>query len=57
MTNRIHSTPAYESVGMIEVLNEPVSMHENGRYPAPGEVPGLTQTFYPNALKAGQRAR
>nr|pir endo-beta-1,6-glucanase - fungus (Trichoderma harzianum) [Trichoderma harzianum] len=24
MTNRIHTNPAYSTVGMIEVLNEPV---------------------------------
>ncbi|OTA59625.1 glycoside hydrolase family 5 protein [Hypoxylon sp. EC38] len=53
MTNRIHSNPAYASVGMIEVLNEPVSRHDGGnRYPAPGEDPGLVQTYYPAALKA-----
>lgn len=54
MTNRIHTTPAYQkAVGMIEVLNEPVSQHDaNGRYPAPGEAPGLVQTYYPGALAA-----
>ncbi|KAM0258942.1 hypothetical protein ACHAQJ_003598 [Trichoderma viride] len=53
MTNRIHTNPAYSTVGMIEVLNEPVSSHDaGGRYPAPGEVPGLVQTYYPGALKA-----
>lgn len=57
MTNRIHTNSAYSSVGMIEVLNEPVSMHDHNddgssRYPAPGEVPSLIQTYYPNALKA-----
>ncbi|KAI1773138.1 glycoside hydrolase family 5 protein [Hypoxylon cercidicola] len=53
MTNRIHSNPAYASVGMIEVLNEPVSRHDGGnRYPAPGEDPGLVQTYYPAALRA-----
>jgi aryl-phospho-beta-D-glucosidase BglC (GH1 family) len=53
MTNRIHTNPAYATVGMLEVLNEPVSMHDaNGRYPAPGQVPGMINTFYPAALKA-----
>lgn len=53
MTNRIHTNSAYASVGMIEVLNEPVSRHDaGGRYPAPGEDPGLVQTYYPAALKA-----
>ncbi|KAG5978173.1 hypothetical protein E4U55_006314 [Claviceps digitariae] len=53
MTRRIHSNPAYASVGMIEVLNEPVSAHDpDNRYPAPGQVPGLVQKYYPAALKA-----
>ncbi|KAK3380861.1 glycoside hydrolase family 5 protein [Podospora didyma] len=54
MTRRIHTTPSYQAtVGMIEVLNEPVSQHDGGgRYPAPGEVPGLTQDYYPGALQA-----
>ncbi|KKP00118.1 hypothetical protein THAR02_07770 [Trichoderma harzianum] len=55
MTNRIHTNSAYRTVGMLEVLNEPVSTHDaNGRYPAPGEDanPGLTQTYYPQALDA-----
>ncbi|CEJ82351.1 Putative Glucan 1,3-beta-glucosidase [[Torrubiella] hemipterigena] len=53
MTRRIHSNPAYRTVGMIEVLNEPVSRHDGGgRYPAPGQDPGMIQNFYPNALKA-----
>ncbi|KAG6281119.1 hypothetical protein E4U48_007389 [Claviceps purpurea] len=53
MTRRIHSHPAYASVGMIEVLNEPVSARVSGnRYPAPGQVPGLVQNFYPAALRA-----
>jgi aryl-phospho-beta-D-glucosidase BglC (GH1 family) len=54
MTKRIHTNPAYAAaVGMIEVLNEPVSMHDkDNRYPAPGEVPGLVQKYYPGALKA-----
>jgi aryl-phospho-beta-D-glucosidase BglC (GH1 family) len=53
MTRRIHTNPAYATVGMIEVLNEPVSGHDgNGRYPAPGEVPGLVHRYYPGALKA-----
>ncbi|KAK2592733.1 hypothetical protein QQS21_009576 [Conoideocrella luteorostrata] len=54
MTKRIHTNPAYSSVGMIEVLNEPVSKHDDQgkRYPAPGEVPGLIQKYYPGALKA-----
>ncbi|KAK1754049.1 glycoside hydrolase [Echria macrotheca] len=58
MTRRIHSTPSYRAaVGMIEVLNEPVSRHDpSGRYPAPGEEPGLTQTYYPAALQAVRAA-
>nr|ABK27199.1 beta-1,6-glucanase [Epichloe festucae var. lolii] len=53
MTKRIHTNPAYATVGMIEVLNEPVSGHDQGgRYPAPGEVPGLVEKYYPGALKA-----
>ncbi|KAG5986864.1 hypothetical protein E4U43_005322 [Claviceps pusilla] len=53
MTRRIHTNPAYATVGMIEVLNEPVSTHDPGaRYPAPGQVPGLLQKYYPAALKA-----
>ncbi|GAB1315596.1 hypothetical protein MFIFM68171_05806 [Madurella fahalii] len=54
MARRIHTTPSYRAaVGMIEVLNEPVSQHDPaGRYPAPGQVPGLTETYYPAALRA-----
>ncbi|KAG5926866.1 hypothetical protein E4U53_002968 [Claviceps sorghi] len=53
MTRRIHSHPAYASVGMIEVLNEPVSGFDpDHRYPAPGQVPGLVQKYYPAALRA-----
>ncbi|CAJ2503578.1 Uu.00g109720.m01.CDS01 [Anthostomella pinea] len=54
MTNRIHTTASYAAaVGVIEVLNEPVSSHDaGGRYPAPGEVPSLIDTYYPGALKA-----
>ncbi|KAF4979260.1 hypothetical protein FZEAL_4505 [Fusarium zealandicum] len=53
MTRRIHSNPAYSSVGMIGVLNEPVSKHDGGgRYPAPGQDPGLVEKYYPGALKA-----
>ncbi|KAG6002740.1 hypothetical protein E4U21_002797 [Claviceps maximensis] len=53
MTRRIHTKPAYASVGMIEVLNEPVSAQDPGRrYPAPGQVPGLVEKFYPAALRA-----
>lgn len=53
MTNRIHTNSAYSTVGMLEVLNEPVSMHDGGgRYPAPGQVPSLIDSFYPGALQA-----
>lgn len=53
MTNRIHTNSAYSTVGMIEVLNEPVSQHDaDNRYPAPGEDTSLTQTYYPGALQA-----
>lgn len=61
MTNRIHTNSAYRTVGMIEVLNEPVSMHDrnsdgSNRYPAPGEDPSLVQTYYPAALAAVRSA-
>ncbi|KAI0805060.1 glycoside hydrolase family 5 protein [Xylaria sp. FL0064] len=57
MTNRIHTNSAYSTVGMIEVLNEPVSMHDaNGRYPAPGQVPSMIDTYYPGALQAVRSA-
>lgn len=52
MTTRIHTNAAYASVGMIEVVNEPVSQHDGARWPAPGEDPGLVQTYYPGALRA-----
>ncbi|RGP67348.1 hypothetical protein FSPOR_6108 [Fusarium sporotrichioides] len=53
MTDRIHTNPDYSTVGMIEVLNEPVSRHDGGnRYPAPGQDPGLIEKYYPAALKA-----
>jgi hypothetical protein len=56
MTTRIHTNAAYKTVGMIEVLNEPVSTHDGGRYPAPGQVPGLLQSYYPGALAAVRKA-
>lgn len=40
MTKRIHSNPAYSTVGMIEVLNEP------------NQDTGLVQNYNPGALKA-----
>lgn len=53
MAQRIHTNNNYRSVGMIEVLNEPVSRHDGGnRYPAPGQDPAMIQKFYPAALKA-----
>lgn len=53
MTKRIHSHPAYSTVGMIEVLNEPISKNDiHNRYPTPGQDPGLVQNYYPGALKA-----
>ncbi|KAK0385682.1 hypothetical protein NLU13_6859 [Sarocladium strictum] len=52
MTTRIHTNDAYRSVGMIQVLNEPVSNHDGDRYPAPGQVPGLLESYYPGALAA-----
>ncbi|KAI0159654.1 glycoside hydrolase family 5 protein [Xylariaceae sp. FL1272] len=56
MTNRIHNTPAYSTVGMIEVLNEPVSGHDaDGRYPAPGEET-LVSSYYGGALAAVRNA-
>ncbi|KAI3400868.1 hypothetical protein diail_1557 [Diaporthe ilicicola] len=42
MTKRIHSNPAYSTVGMIGVLNEPASGHDSE----------LVQKYYPGALKA-----
>ncbi|KAH8171776.1 cellulase (glycosyl hydrolase family 5) domain-containing protein [Sarocladium implicatum] len=56
MTTRIHTNDAYKTVGMIEVLNEPVSNHDGDRYPAPGQVPGLLQSYYPGALAAVRKA-
>lgn len=57
MTNRIHTNKAYSTVGMIEVLNEPVSQHDaGGRYPAPGQVPSMVDKFYPGALQAVRSA-
>ncbi|KAL2201961.1 family 5 glycoside hydrolase [Sarocladium strictum] len=61
MTNRIHTNSAYSTVGMLQVLNEPVSNHDrnedgSSRYPAPGQDPGLLQDFYPNALAAIRNA-
>nr|WIM66263.1 beta-1,6-glucanase [Trichoderma harzianum] len=48
MTNRIHTNPAYSTVGMIEVLNEPVSRHDGrGRYPAPGQDPNMDPDLLP----------
>ncbi|KAI1809315.1 beta-1,6-glucanase [Poronia punctata] len=52
MAERIHTNDAYSSVGMLEVLNEPVSEHDGERYPAPNQVPSMIETFYPAALKA-----
>lgn len=53
MTDRIHTNSVYCSMGIIEVLNEPVSRHnKDNRYPAPGQDPGLIYQFYPAALKA-----
>ncbi|KAB8606264.1 hypothetical protein FH972_025893 [Carpinus fangiana] len=57
MTELIHNDPdSYGSVGIIEVLNEPVSNHDYDgdipRYPAPNEQESLTTDYYPNALKA-----
>lgn len=56
MAKRIHQNSAYRTVGMIEVLNEPVSQHDGSRWPAPGEDPGLVQTYYPGALGAIRQA-
>ena len=51
MTTRIHTTPGYENVGIIEVLNEPLSNHDSGGQ-SPQEQATLTQDYYPQALKA-----
>lgn len=55
MTTRIHSTPSYQkAVGMIEVLNEPVTTRDDGgaRYNETGQDAGLLPDYYPNALAA-----
>ncbi|KAJ9224852.1 CAZyme family GH5 [Paecilomyces variotii] len=51
MTKRIHTNPAYKTVGILEVLNEPVSKNDGSAYPASGENT-LTSVFYPQALSA-----
>ncbi|KAF4967987.1 hypothetical protein FSARC_4548 [Fusarium sarcochroum] len=54
MTERIHTNDAYKSVGMIQVLNEPVSKHDDQgkRWPAPGQDPDMVKKYYPDALAA-----
>lgn len=56
MTDRIHNNPdTYKSVGMIEVLNEPVSRHDDQNESRVNNTPGwdtLTSDYYPQALKA-----
>ncbi|KAH6958017.1 glycoside hydrolase superfamily [Fusarium avenaceum] len=53
ITDCIHTNPIYYSMGIIEVLNEPVSRHDkDNRYPTPGQDPGLIYQFYPAALRA-----
>ena len=50
MTERIHNTPAYrQTVGVIEVVNEPQTDREEGGIP-PEERDTLTQAYYPQAL-------
>ncbi|KAB8345842.1 hypothetical protein FH972_022897 [Carpinus fangiana] len=52
MANRIHSTPdKYGSTGILEVVNEPLSDHDNGGQ-TDDERNTLTQNFYPQALQA-----
>ncbi|RYP49982.1 hypothetical protein DL768_004417 [Monosporascus sp. mg162] len=52
MTNRIHTTPAYtQTVGIIEVVNEPQTEHNQGGMPQ-AERDTLTQVYYPQALAA-----
>lgn len=54
MTERIHNNPYYQkAVGMIEVLNEPVTTRDpDNRYQSTGYDNGLLDDYYPNALKA-----
>lgn len=52
MTNRIHTTPAYnKAVGIIEVVNEPQTSRDAGGMPQE-EKDTLTQVYYPQALAA-----
>jgi aryl-phospho-beta-D-glucosidase BglC (GH1 family) len=51
MTKRIHTNAAYKTVGILEVLNEPVNTNAGSAYPAPGENT-LTSVYYPEALAA-----
>ncbi|KAK4500989.1 hypothetical protein PRZ48_006795 [Zasmidium cellare] len=52
MTNRIHTNSAYRTVGMIEVLNEPVSMHDHNNE----VIATQPLTYYPAALAAVRQA-
>jgi hypothetical protein len=52
MTRRIHTNAAYRSaIGIIGVVNEPQTLRDAGGMPQE-ELDTLTQTYYPQALKA-----
>lgn len=56
MTKRIISKPSYaQTVGIIEVLNEPQTDRDDGGRPQ-AELNTLTQTYYPKALAAVRAA-
>jgi aryl-phospho-beta-D-glucosidase BglC (GH1 family) len=56
MTNRIKSMPSYaQTVGIIEVLNEPQTSYNDGGMPQQ-EKDTLTQKYYPQALAAVRAA-
>lgn len=52
MTNRVHTTTAYRNVGMIEVLNEPLTFGSQ----TSAEKNTMVQQYYPGALSAVRNA-
>lgn len=42
MTNKIHITSEFRSVGLVNIVNEPIRNTN--------QVPGLTSSYYPNAF-------
>ena len=46
MANRIHTNDAYSTVGMLEVMNEPVNA---GEYP--DEAADMIASYYPQAYQ------